>query len=623
MPPVKGTVTPARAGPPLSVLEAIEGYAGRTPDAPAILGPHRSPLNYEELVAEIRATAGRLTDLGVRPRDRVAVITTSDMDGAVLLLSVITSAICCPVNPAWSKPEILAYFDALRPVCVIVPGDAGASVRMVIASSGIPVLAASRGASRGDGIHLNATEGSGRVAAEPCPVEAGPVVTGAPETGAPEPAEALVLRTSGTTAAGKIVPLTMSNILAAASASVRAYHLTAQDRRLNVMPLYHVQGIVGSLITSLLAGSSIVCVPVFQPESVLTALAEFQPTWMSATPAMHRALLDGAGDGFRPPHCLRFIRCGSGALPPGLRELLSERYGVPVVESYGMSEAHQIASTPLPPAPGATGMLPTGSEVAVVTGDGKIETTPQSSGEVVIRGPNVIERYLAPSTADAFQDGWLRTGDLGTLQADGSLTITGRIKELINCGGEKLSPYEIENVLLRHPAVCEAVAFPIPDPVLTERPGAAAVLAPGATSTAAELRSFASAHLAPYKVPRIVLCSAIPVGPSGKVVRGSLAEWLGGKLLEAAPPAAAIGRRPGTAVEAALAGLWALALGRDTVGADGDFLALGGDSLSGVSLLTMVRDIFAVELSPLTLFDEANTVTAMAAMIGARRAAPG
>jgi acyl-CoA synthetase (AMP-forming)/AMP-acid ligase II/acyl carrier protein len=591
------------AGSPATVLDAILEHAKRSAAAIAVLAADHDPVTYDELGRSVQATAERLDALGLRQSDRVAVIAGNDPAGVVLLLSLISRVVCCPVNGAWSAAEITAYLGTLRASAMVISGEVSAHVREAAAASGVPVVLAAPDPRIQLGLRLDA-EGAARRTPAP--------------TAGPDGDEVLMLRTSGTTSAGKIVPLSMANIMAAASASVHAYRLTADDRRLNVMPLFHVQGLVGSVITSLLAGSSVVCLPVFEPESVLASLIAYQPTWLSATPTMHQALLDHGSSSFRPPTSLRFIRCGAGALPAALRAAMEARYGVPVIESYGMSEAHQIASTPLPP-DRARGMVPTISRIGLLDEYGGIHTEPGSSGEIVVSGPNVITRYAWPPGSDAnFVNGWLRTGDLGSLADDGSLIITGRIKEIINCGGEKFSPHEIEEVLLRHPAVSQAVAFAVPDPALVERAGAVVVLSPGAQVTEQELTAFTASQLARYKVPKRILPRIeIPAGPSGKVVRSTLAAVLGDELNER--PAGSDRRGPRDTVEAILTGLWTLALKRDTVAIDDDFLAIGGDSLTAISLLMMVDEAFSVRLSPLILFDEANTVESMAAVIRSAR----
>jgi acyl-CoA synthetase (AMP-forming)/AMP-acid ligase II len=402
------------------------------------------------------------------------------------------------------------------------------------------------------------------------------------------------------------------------------------------MPLFHIQGLVGSIVASLVSGGSVVTLPAVEPKQALRSLEEHRATWFSASPTIHRLLLDQLKE--EPVDCssLRFSRSGAAALPAALRQELEAAYGVPILETYGMSEAHQIASTVMPGHPSAAttgpapaGMTPTGSRVAVLDNHGRVRTEPGSSGELVVSGDNVIERYFWPQDASAaFADGWLRTGDLGTLAPDGTVVITGRIKEMINRGGEKVSPYEVEDVLLRHPAVREAVAFGVADDVLTEKLAAAVVLHPGAAAGEEELRRHAAAHLAPFKVPgRILIQDELPTNAVGKLVRAEFGRVFAARFgpQEAdGPDAAAPGTGggggaaaglPRTAMQAALVGLWAFALGRSSMGVDEDFFTLGGESLSAMALLRGVKDTFGVDISPVDLFDDLNTVERMAEAI--------
>jgi acyl-CoA synthetase (AMP-forming)/AMP-acid ligase II/acyl carrier protein len=417
-------------------------------------------------------------------------------------------------------------------------------------------------------------------------------------------------------------------MLAGAAASARAYGLGPGDRRLNIMPLFHIQAVVGSLLCSLWSGSSVVLVRSFSPSRVLGLLADRHATWFSATPTMHQEILDAAAHAGRRAPALRFVRVGSSALTQPLRARLEEFYQVPVVESYGMTEAHQIASVPLPDGTSAAGLIPTGARVAILGADGEPVTSAGARGEIVVSGPNVVSGYLWPPEENerAFTRGWFRTGDEGELLPDGSLRIVGRIKELINRGGEKISPSDVERVLLDHPAVVAAAVCGVPDEVWTEQVAAALVLRPGHQASAAEMREYARTRLAAFKVPaRIVFREALPLTDTGKVSRRLLALEL---AEESTPEEEAKEVRPDrvpprTAVEAALTGIWSQALKAGGIGVEDDFFALGGESLQAIALLTMVQEVFDVEIEPLVLFDDVTTVALMAELIEKHRATPG
>ncbi len=310
--------------------------------------------------------------------------------------------------------------------------------------------------------------------------------------------------------------------------------MTADDRGLVIMPLFHIHGLMASLLAPLSAGGEVCCSSGFNALKFFNWLAEVRPTWYSGVPTMHQAIMmraPGNADAIAG-HRLRFVRSSSSALPPTVIAEVERLYGVPVIEAYGMTEAaHQMASNPLPPRsrkPGTVG--PSGGpEIRIADTDGRTVPT-GATGEIVIRGPNVMREYESnpAANADAFYDGWFRTGDQGTMDGDGYVSITGRLKEIINRGGEKISPREVDEIIMEHPAVHQCVTFAMPHDMLGEDVAAAVVLRQGATASDRELRDFASARLAPFKVPRkILILDQIPVGATGKLQRIGLAQKLG------------------------------------------------------------------------------------------------
>jgi acyl-CoA synthetase (AMP-forming)/AMP-acid ligase II len=284
------------------------------------------------------------------------------------------------------------------------------------------------------------------------------------------------------------------------------------------------------VLASLSAGAGVSCTPGFNALRFAAWLVEVRPTWYTAVPTMHQAILQRlrpqpeAARGAR----LRLIRSSSASLPPQVMGELEELFAAPVVESYGMTEAsHQMTSNPLPPAPRKPGSvgIAAGPEVAIMDETGTI--LPRGEvGEVVIRGPNVTGGYDA--NVKAFTDGWFRTGDQGRLDEAGYLFLTGRLKELINRGGEKVSPLEVDTVLMDHPAVAQAVTFAMPHAKLGEEVAAAVVLREGQTAAEQAIRDFAAARLAAFKVPRrVIILDEIPKGATGKLQRIGLAQKLG------------------------------------------------------------------------------------------------
>jgi acyl-CoA synthetase (AMP-forming)/AMP-acid ligase II len=365
----------------------------------------------------------------------------------------------------------------------------------------------------------------------------GPAATPA-ASGTPGPdGIALILHTSGTTSRPKIVPLLQSNLHASALNIGKALALAPTDRCLNVMPLFHIHGLIAAVSASLAAGGSIWCAPGFDALKFFGWMKDAQPSWYTAVPTMHQAILSRAARNRDVIDAvpLRFLRSSSASLPAQVMLELVATFGAPVIEAYGMTEAtHQMASNPLPPRaqkPGSVGiaagpLLRIAHEVENRLIDG--------TGEVVISGPNVTPGYESNPDANAknffMADGlrWFRTGDQGALDAEGYLSLTGRLKEIINRGGEKISPLEVDGVLLDHPAIVQVVAFAMPHAKLGEEVAAAVVLREGHTATEREIRDFAASRMADFKVPRrVIILDEIPKGATGKLQRIGLAEKLG------------------------------------------------------------------------------------------------
>jgi acyl-CoA synthetase (AMP-forming)/AMP-acid ligase II len=345
---------------------------------------------------------------------------------------------------------------------------------------------------------------------------------------------ALILHTSGTTSRPKIVPLAQRNICASAGNILRTLGFTPADRGLNIMPLFHIHGLMAGLLAPLLAGSAVFCTPGFNALRFFAWMQEARPTWYTAVPTMHQAILTRAAQNSAviAANPLRFVRSSSSSLPPQVIAELEATFGAPVIEAYGMTEAsHQMASNPLPPGsrkPGTVGIA-AGPEIAIMDEAGNI-LSGGNTGEIVIRGPNVTSGYEnnPKANGEAFTRGWFRTGDQGMMDGEGYISITGRLKEIINRGGEKVSPREVDEILMDHPAVLQVVTFAMPHDKLGEEVAAAVVLRDGMSVTEKELRDFAGERLAGFKVPRKVLfLPEIPKGATGKLQRIGLAQKLG------------------------------------------------------------------------------------------------
>lgn len=496
--------------------------AGRD-DAVALSAPGRRPLTHGQLRALVTDTRAGLARLGVGRGDRVAIVLDNGPEMAACFLAVASAAASAPLNPAYRAEEFEFYLTDLRARLLIVAQGSDSPAVDVARRLAIPVadLVVASDAPAGQ-FTLEPREADRRF--EP-PAHAGRAE--ADDT-------AMVLHTSGTTSRPKIVPLSVAN-LAASAAHIRAtLRFTPDDIGLNIMPLFHIHGLVAGVLAPLSAGSQVFCTPGFHALRFFGWMEEAHATWYTAVPTMHQAIL-GRARGHADViarHPLRFLRSSSSSMPPQVIRDLEATFGAPLIEAYGMTEAaHQMASNPLPPAvrkPGTVGVA-AGPEMAIMGADGRL-LGPGEVGEIVIRGPNVTAGYESndAANAEAFQGGWFRTGDEGVADDDGYLRITGRLKEIINRGGEKISPREVDEVLMDHPAVAQVVCFGMPHPKLGEEVAAVVVLRDGHAATEHELQRFVSQHAADFKVPRkILFMDEIPKGATGKLQRIGLAQRLG------------------------------------------------------------------------------------------------
>src|SRR5271156_1033553 len=593
----------------MKIRLALDEQSQRNPDSFGVLSLGRKPLTYAQLLSHCSRVVADLNGAGISRGDRVAVVLPNGPEMAVCFLAVAMGASCAPLNPLYREREFEFYLSDLAPRALIVEEGTDSPAIAVAESLGIRVIRLKAATDDAAGIFTLDLPHS----------DSSP----APSYGE-EGDEALVLHTSGTTARPKMVPLTQANLTASARSIAASLGLDAPDRCLNVMPLFHIHGLVGALLATMVTGGSIVCTPGFQAPRFLDWCDEFSPTWYTAVPTMHQAVLSRATE--NPARVadskLRFIRSCSAPLPPKLMAEMEQAFRVPVLEAYGMTEAsHQIATNPPPPAarkPGSVG-LACGTEVAVMDGEGKL-LAPEEIGEIVLRGPGVTAGYANNPDANrtSFINGWFRTGDNGKFDREGYLFITGRLKEIINRGGQKISPREIDEVLGTHPAVASAVAFAIPDKRLGEDVAAAVVLRPGHVATEIEIRNHAADRIAQYKVPRrIVFLDELPKGPTGKLQRIGLAAQLGLDKLETTSSSAKGPNEyaaPRTPTERTIADTWEQLLGIERIGVNDDFLALGGDSMLAALIIARIRDTTGAPVSILAFFEH-PTIAGLAGLI--------
>jgi len=581
----------------------LQAQARQTPAAYALLAPGRKTADYRQLLERVDQTARTLSALGIGRGDRVAFVLPDGPETVVLFLAITAMATCAPLNPAYRHAEFSFYLADLKPKALVALGGMAEAVAAA-RDQGIPVIELT-------------PDDSGEAGTFSLRAEAGqPGSPADPVFALPEDI-ALVLHTSGTTARPKIVPLTQANLWHSARNVAATLALGSSDRCLSIMPTFHVHGLVGGILSSLSAGASVVCTAGFHAPGFFEWMDEFRPTWYTGVPTMHQAILGRAAQHRESVARanLRFIRSCSSPLAPRVMEQLETTFRVPVIEAYGMTEAaHQMAVNPLPPRarkPGSAG-LAGGCSIAIMNEQGVL-LGPGDTGEVVIQGPGVTPGYENNPAANesAFAGGWFHTGDRGYLDAEGYLFLTGRTKEMINRGGEKISPREVDEALLEHPAVAQAIAFALPDERLGEEVAAAVVLRPDAAATGIELREFVARKLADFKVPRrIVFVSEIPKGPTGKPQRIGLAAKLG--MAEPAGPAAPAS--PRSDAETRMASLWSEVLGVPLPGMRDDFFAAGGDSLLAVQLAARIRSRFGLDCSIIRLLEN-PTVAGMAGLL--------
>lgn len=459
--------------------------------------------------------ADALASIGIGKGDRVATYVPNGLPTIVSFLAGAIAGTAAPLNPGYREDEVAFYLEDTNAKVLLLPPDGAEAARKAAEARGVPVY----------NLEMD-DKGFCRIAGAPSGKKAAP----------PSPDDiALVLHTSGSTGRPKRVPIMHRNMTASTKNIVETYSLSPKDVSLCVMPLFHVHGLVASTLATLVSGGAVAVPNKFNPLSFWRTVRDTGATWYSAVPTIHNLLLSRAGEQ-RPDGAeqLRFIRSCSASLPAEMMAQMEKVFGVPVLEAYGMTEAsHQMASNPQPPAarkPSSVGPG-TGVKIGIMNDAGDLLPTGER-GEVVIQGPNVVSGYENNPEANAksFTNGWFRTGDQGFLDSDGYLTLTGRIKELINRAGEKIGPREIDEVLLSHPAVAEAVCFGVPHPKWGEEVEAAVVLKEESRETTkdADIIAFCKQRLADFKVPKkIHITTAIPRTATGKIQRGAVAKAFG------------------------------------------------------------------------------------------------
>jgi oxalate---CoA ligase len=596
----------------LTVSEFVSDWAKKTPNAFAIAAPGRSSLTYRRLSQQIDLTVESLIAMGVGRNDRLAMVVPNGPEAAVAFLAVASVAVSAPINPYLQAEEFDFLLSDLKPRAFMIQSGMDLPAIDIAEKREIPVVRLSPVLEESAGVFTLSGESKNHLSAG----------------GFAEPIDvALVLHTSGTTSRPKMVPLTHGNICNSAQNIRAVLKLTPADCCLSVMPLFHVHGLIGALLSTISAGASIFCTPGFYAPRFFDWMKECNPTWYTAVPTMHQAILARSKNNLDViSHSkLRFIRSSSSALPPQVMTALEKTFNVPVIESYGMTEAsHQMSSNPLPPNKRQAGSvgLPAGPEIEIMDAEGNL-LPHDEIGEVVIRGPTIMRGYdnNPDANATAFVKGWFRTGDQGYLDQEGFLTLTGRLKEIINRGGEKISPREIDEVLLGHPCVAQAIAFGLPHPKLGEDIAAAIVLREGTSATEWEIQQFVARRLADHKIPRkIVFLKEIPKGPTGKIQRIGLAARLGLGQSSNEPilEAGAEYKAPSTPLEGKIARIWSQVLGIERISVNDNFFDLGGDSIQARVIASKLCEALQRRDIPLVTFLHAPTIEKMASLLDAK-----
>ena len=502
-----------------STLKDLLGHGAE--DAPAISAPARSALSFGALRSLIGATLASLNALGVGRNDRVAIVLPNGPEMATCFMACASGVASAPLNPAYRADEFEFYLSDLHAKALIVEQGSTSPAVDVAIKLGVRIVELLPALDQGAGAFtLQPREPGGTPAAAGGYAQLDDV--------------SMVLHTSGTTSRPKIVPLSQANLTASATNIRRTLDFQSSDCGLNIMPLFHIHGLIAGVLAPLSAGSQVFCTPGFNALKFFGWMDEAKPTWYTAVPTMHQAILGRASKNAEviARHPLRFLRSSSSSMPPQVIRELEDVFKAPLVEAYGMTEAtHQMTANPLPPAarkPGTVGRA-AGPEVAIMGADGSLLGA-GATGEIVIRGPNVTAGYEnnPSANAEAFTHGWFRTGDQGVMDADGYVSITGRLKEIINRGGEKISPREVDEILMDHEAVAQVVCFGMPHAKLGEEVAAVVVLREGRLASERDLQEFVATRAADYKVPKkILFMDEIPKGATGKLQRIGLAQKLG------------------------------------------------------------------------------------------------
>ena len=481
----------------------------------AITSINNPPLYYKDLKLLINNISRQLSGNEISNKSRAAIVLPNGPHMATSFLAISSYMSAAPLNLNYKAEEFEFYLEDLKPKLVLVDPNSNNAVVGVAKKLKIPVCE----------IKIKNDAPSGMF----------DLFIKNNDYNLPnEDDEALVLHTSGTTSRPKIVPLTNKNVFSSSKNISLSLELTEKDHCLNIMPLFHIHGLIAVLASSMKVGASVCATNGFNALKFLDLAKSEKISWYSGVPTMHQAILMRVDKNLELAKNLnlRFLRSSSASLPPAVFEKLNSAFDCPVIEAYGMTEAtHQMTSNPLPPKKQKAGFvgIPSGPEVCIMNEDDKILNQGRE-GEVCIKGNNVTLGYENNPEANksSFSNGWFRTGDQGYFDKDGYLKISGRLKEIINKGGEKISPLEIDNVLMNHPAIEQAVCFGYNDKMLGEDIATAIIVKEGKKCSEDDIKNYSKEKLAKFKIPKkIFFVNEIPKGATGKLQRNVLAKSFG------------------------------------------------------------------------------------------------
>jgi acyl-CoA synthetase (AMP-forming)/AMP-acid ligase II/thioesterase domain-containing protein len=585
----------AFATPESTFLDVVAGHAERNPDQPALVALGFAPISYRDLLVQTAKIWDCLRDAGIKYGSQIGIALPSGPESAITTIAIAAHATCVPFNPRLSQSEFERELNRFNLDALIVPGRLDSPVRAAAESGSYGLFEVSKIKDSPANFGISCVRRPKHARASRGEISSQSAV--------------LLLRTSATTGPSKLVPVTHGNMIDLAGKMAHWFSFTADDRAACVLPTYYAAGSKLNIVVPLLLGQTITLPAAARPERLAEWISELQPTWFSAGPTFLQAVLDDLRSSQEPPpkHDLRFITSGSAHLPSRVRSELEGILKCPILEVYGISEAGVMAANPAPPAkrkPGTAGLIAQGE--LVIRGETGKPLSTGEIGDVFVGGPGLMPGYIgeAKPFGAGIRDGWLPTGDIGFVDSEGFLTILGRTKEVINRGGEKVSPAEIEDALMLHQCVREAAAFGVPHPRLGENVAAAVVLQPETTITPLGLRSFLRNHLAPFKIPqRIDIVKSLPKSHTGKILRTELADTALHREHQIA--------RAEHPLEFQIMDIWQRLLQRTDIGIHDDFFEAGGDSLLATQMLLEVEAAVGSRV-PQSALAEASTIRQLA-----------